>query len=151
MATQQPVQRGAAHRGLDEPADHDQQVIDAQEQRTAQLDDDLLQLRRKRRMELVRPVRRVLDGLPVPPLVDRVDVHPVAGGQRLRGHRGGCLPDGGTRLRRGGRVLVESHVHGTFPAAAACGASPRGRPTREVSLSVSQASADKIRPRRGSP
>ena len=123
VASQHAIQRGAAHLGVDELAHEHQQVVDAQEERAAQFDDDLLHLRGEGGLEIVRDVGAVLDRAAPPPLAHRVGVNAVLGRERFRGDRSRSGLNLGTGPRSGGGVLVQSDVHGS--SAAAFGASPR--------------------------
>lgn len=69
--TQQPVQRRAAHRRLDELPHHRQQVVQRQAQVRAQIDDDLLLAGIERGLQPVRCVAAILDRAALAPLADR--------------------------------------------------------------------------------
>ena len=143
VALEAAVQRRPGELGLDELADDGQQVVDRQEQRAPQFDDDRLLGRREGRPQVVRRVGAILDGIALAPPRDRGVGHAVPAGELRVGDRGRSGPDLGTDPRGGGGVLVQADVH--VWAVAACGASPRRRSTRRGNSEDSHCLAAKMR------
>jgi len=145
------LERRLAHGGADELAHQHEQVSGVEQERAAQLGDDLLLLGRQRRMQRVRPVRRVLAGGTLPPLVDRLVVQAVALRQRVGRDRGGRCAELGTDRGRRPRILVESQDHGVIPVGGRVWSVARGRRSkRAVRFAASQTRPAKMRARRGS-
>jgi len=107
--TQQSIQCGAAHLGLNELSDHSQQIIERQQQLCAQIDHQFLLRRVERGLQPMRRVAAVLHGIALAPLANGVAAHTELARQFIVAARGllNFCAD-----RRGGRgVLVQSNQH----------------------------------------
>ena len=95
--------------GVEVGAGDRHQVVQRQQHRAPQLDDERRLRRAEGGLHPVRPVRGVLGGVPPAPLAHRRDVQVQLAGQRLDPLRAGAdvLPDGRGR----GGFLVQSDQH----------------------------------------
>lgn len=117
VAAQAAVKARAGDVGVEELAHHDQQVIQRQEQQSAQLDGDRLLRGRKRRLQAVRRVGAIVHVSALAPAPNGVDQDVVARRQRhVRLRRLLNLPP---YPRRGGGIGVQPNVHDRSPRSSA--------------------------------